>query len=175
VLFVIVFLAVVAAAFGLVRWYVNGSYFVMLKDNRIGVFQGRIGGFLGIEPHRVQATGATASSIAPYRLPQLKIGVEEPSIAAADAYIKDLLAEKRSLDRSSVPGISGSYICGTSCSTSRQPAGKQLAIVAARSPQNTQSTPDASKSTPGALQLMPDTLLLTPDTLSSGYMIGALA
>ncbi len=115
VLFTIIFLAVVAAAFGLIRWYVSNSYFVMLKGNRIEVFQGRIGGFLGIEPHRVQITGATASSIASYRVPQLKAGVEEPSIAAADAYIKDLLAEKRSLDHSSVPGISGSYACSAPC------------------------------------------------------------
>ena len=115
VLFTIVFLAVVAAAFGLIRWYVSNSYFVMLKGNRVEVFQGRIGGFLGIEPHRVQITGATASSIASYRLPQLKVGVEEPSVAAADAYIKDLLAEKRSFDHSSVPGVSGSYVCSTPC------------------------------------------------------------
>jgi hypothetical protein len=115
VLFTIVFLAVVAAAFGLIRWYVSNSYFVMLKGNRVEVFQGRIGGFLGIEPHRVQITGATASSIASYRLPQLKAGVEEPSVAAADAYIKDLLAEKRSFDHSSVPGVSGSYVCSTPC------------------------------------------------------------
>ncbi len=137
VLFVIVFLAIVAGGFGLVRWYVNGSYFVMLKGNRIEVFQGRIGGFLGMEPHRVQAIRATASDIASYRLPQLKAGVEEPSIGAADAYIKDLLAEKRSLDQSSVSGISGSYICSTSCSINTvPPLGLSLPLPVTRSVPN---------------------------------------
>jgi protein phosphatase len=100
VLFVLVFLAVVAGAFGVVRWYVDSSYFVMFKGNRIEVFQGRIGGFMGFEPHRVQATHLTFKDIAPYRISQLKAGVEEPSLAAADAYIKDLVAEENSIKHS---------------------------------------------------------------------------
>jgi len=100
VLFVLVFLAVVAGAFGVVRWYVDSSYFVMFKGDRIEVFQGRIGGFMGFEPHRVQATHLTFKDVAPYRISQLRAGVEESSLAAADAYIKDLVAEEHSIKHS---------------------------------------------------------------------------
>ncbi|MHB8262353.1 MAG: SpoIIE family protein phosphatase [Acidimicrobiales bacterium] len=100
VLFVLVFLVVVAGAFGVVRWYVNSSYFVMLKGDRVEVFQGRIGGLMGFEPHRVQATSVTSRDVAPYRISQLRAGVEKPSLPAADAYVRDLVAEEKSLKSS---------------------------------------------------------------------------
>jgi hypothetical protein len=73
-----------------VRWYVDSSYFVKLTSGRQGqveIFQGRQGGFAGIQPKVVERTGIVASQIPTYYLGFLRAGVEEPSLAAARRYV----------------------------------------------------------------------------------------
>jgi hypothetical protein len=89
-LFLVVLGGVAYAGFATVRWYVNNSYFVGLNHGQVVVYQGRPGGFVGIEPKIVKRTQMTAVQVPSYRIPDLRGGVQEPSYSAAVRYIADL-------------------------------------------------------------------------------------
>jgi len=89
-LFVIVFAALAVGAYALIHWYVDGSYFVGLRHNQVVIYQGRPGGFVGIEPRVVQHTQMTEQEVPSYKIPDLKAGVQEPSLKAAQSYVSNL-------------------------------------------------------------------------------------
>ncbi|MDE3086357.1 MAG: Stp1/IreP family PP2C-type Ser/Thr phosphatase [Acidobacteriota bacterium] len=94
-LFVLVLAAIAAGAYIAVRWYVDSSYFVKLTSGAQGqveIFQGRQGGFAGIQPKVVERTGIVASQIPNYYLGFVRAGVEEPSLKAARRYVAQLRA-----------------------------------------------------------------------------------
>lgn len=99
-LFLVVLAALAAAAVAVVRWYVNSSYFVQMHRGQVVVYQGRRGGFLGIDPHPVWHTGIPADHIVEQpKLDQLNHGVEEPSLRAACNYVVQLTNEEQALQQ----------------------------------------------------------------------------
>ena len=91
-LFLIVLAAIVVGAFYAVRWYVNSSYFVKIHGGQVVVYQGRMGGFLGIEPKVVFHSGVPASSIPNAYFSSVTNGVEEPSLSAGKHYVCRLVS-----------------------------------------------------------------------------------
>ncbi len=101
-LFLILFLAVLAGAFFAVRWYDTNSYFVGVDNNELVIYQGRVGGFLWYHPIEVERTGVTTADVPAIYLPPLQSGVQESSVAAARLYVGNLVATRQcQLDPSS--------------------------------------------------------------------------
>ncbi|MHB8681217.1 MAG: hypothetical protein ACYDA2_03875, partial [Acidimicrobiales bacterium] len=97
-LFVVVLAALVVAGYASVRWYVDSSYFVRLsKAGQVEIFQGRLGGFLGIPPRLVQKTGVPADEVSAHWIsgapPNLTTGVEESSLSDARTFVRNLFCE----------------------------------------------------------------------------------
>jgi protein phosphatase len=88
--FVVLFLAVFAAGWEAIRYYADHTWFVGLSDGQVAVFRGRPGGFLWYDPVVVQRTGITSSEVPPDRAGDLSRGLEEPSLAAASQYVRNL-------------------------------------------------------------------------------------
>lgn len=86
-LFVIVLAAIVAGAFAAVRFYVDSSYFVKLHQGQVVIYQGRMGGFLGVQPKVVDRTRLPASAVPQAYQTSVTNGVEEPSLKAAQEYV----------------------------------------------------------------------------------------
>ena len=98
-LFVLVLAGLVVGGFALVHWYVDGSYFVGLRNHDVVIYQGRPGGFVGIEPRVVQHTQMTDQEVPSYKIPDLRAGVQEPSLKAARSYVSNLLLAMCSLSQ----------------------------------------------------------------------------
>ncbi len=103
VLFLIVLGGLVYAGFATVHWYVNNSYFVGLNHHQIVIYQGRPGGFVGIEPKIVTRTQMTSAQVPSYKVPDLKTGVQESSYQAAKNYVTDLQQSVCSLELQQPP------------------------------------------------------------------------
>ncbi|MGH9088838.1 MAG: Stp1/IreP family PP2C-type Ser/Thr phosphatase [Acidimicrobiales bacterium] len=93
VLFGILLLAVAAAGYAFVRWYANDNWYVALDGNNLAVYRGRSGGFLGFPPKLVDRTTVTRSEVVPTRLRALEAEVQEPTLAAAKRYVRNLHQE----------------------------------------------------------------------------------
>ncbi|HTT85735.1 MAG TPA: PP2C family serine/threonine-protein phosphatase [Acidimicrobiales bacterium] len=96
--FLLLLVGLAVAAFLVIRFFVTDSYYVGLKSHEIVIFQGRPGGFLGIEPKVVRRTGVTTEQVGSLYLPALRAGVQEPTEAAADRYVSGLVAAECSLE-----------------------------------------------------------------------------
>ncbi|MHB1712964.1 MAG: Stp1/IreP family PP2C-type Ser/Thr phosphatase [Acidimicrobiales bacterium] len=94
-LFAVLFAAILIAGYSSVRWYDTSSYYVGLNGNELVIYQGRIGGFLWYHPVEVERTGVTTADILPKQLPP--DGMQEPSLGSARAYVRNLVAARRSL------------------------------------------------------------------------------
>ncbi len=92
-LFVVIFAAVLGAAYGVVRWYATENWFVTIKGNELVVYQGRPGGLLWFDPKVVDRTGVTTAQVLPVRIPALQATVGEPSLDAAKRYVTNLTGE----------------------------------------------------------------------------------
>ena len=90
VLFVILLLAVVAAAYAALRWYAMDDWYVAVDHGHLAVYQGRPGGFLWFKPQLVDETPVTTHEVLPFAVPHNR---QEPSLAAAKAYVRNLHAE----------------------------------------------------------------------------------
>ena len=99
VLFFLILLGALAyGAWYVIRTYVNDSYFVGIQKNELVIYQGRPGGFLGIEPKIVSHTGVTTAQVESIVLPALHHDVQEPTRKAATQYVAKLVAAKCSLE-----------------------------------------------------------------------------
>lgn len=83
VLFVMAFLATLAAAAGLVDWYAKSSYFVSFHNGDVAIFEGRPGGFLWFKPTVQDQTTFPERSVYPPDRAVLRQGLLEPSYKAA--------------------------------------------------------------------------------------------
>jgi protein phosphatase len=90
VLFAVLVAVVLASAYSAVRWFDTSSYFVGLDGKELVIYQGRIGGLLWYHPVAVERTGVTTADVDPTYVPVLRGGVEEPSVAAARTYVRNL-------------------------------------------------------------------------------------
>lgn len=90
VLFLIVLGGLAYAGYAAVRWYVNDSYFVGISHNKVVIYQGRPGGFVGINPKIVKRTEVRVSQVPSYKVGDLRSGVQETSYQAAEGYVTSL-------------------------------------------------------------------------------------
>lgn len=93
VLFVVLVLAVLGAGYYFVRWYANDNWYVTLDGNNLAIYQGRPGGFLWFTPKLVDRSAVTTAEVVPTRITALKSDVQEPTLAAARAYVRNLHQE----------------------------------------------------------------------------------
>jgi serine/threonine protein phosphatase PrpC len=99
VLFFLILLGALAyGAYYVIKVYVGDSYFVGLKKNQLVIYQGRPGGFLGLDPTIVKYTGVTTQQVGSIVVPALRSGVQEPSRTAANNYVTQLVAAQCSLE-----------------------------------------------------------------------------
>jgi serine/threonine protein phosphatase PrpC len=93
VLFLVLFAAVVYAAYALVRWYAMDDWYVAVDNNHLAIYHGRPGGFLWFKPRLVDDTSVSISGILPVALSTVRADKEEPSAAAARRYVTNLHQE----------------------------------------------------------------------------------
>ena len=98
-LFLLIVAAVVAGAFYVVRWYWNSSYYVQMHRGEVVVYQGRLGGFVGLKPRVVWRTGIPADQVPADRLPAVNHGVEESSFKNACNYVVNIGLERNALQQ----------------------------------------------------------------------------
>jgi protein phosphatase len=89
----VIFLALVAGAWGVVRWYVDNSYYVGLDHGHVTIYQGRVGGFLWFHPKVARSTTIPTTHVPQDRLKAVRSGVEESSLAGAERYVSNLRLE----------------------------------------------------------------------------------
>ena len=89
----------VYGGFATIHWYVNSSYFVGLNHGQVVIYQGRPGGFVGINPKIVKHTKMTVRQVPSYRVADLKSGVQESSYSAVKGYVTSLLQSVCSLEQ----------------------------------------------------------------------------
>jgi PPM family protein phosphatase len=114
-LFLVLLGGLAYGAWYVIKVYVGDSYFVGLQKNELVIYQGRPGGFLGLEPKIVDHTGVTTAEVGSIVVPALKGGVQEPSRSAASGYVHKLVAAECSL-QSPPPS------CSASATTTTVPA-----------------------------------------------------
>jgi PPM family protein phosphatase len=93
VLFVVLVLAVVGAAYGFLRWYATDNWYVTIEGKHLVIYQGRSGGLLWFKPTLVERTSVTTGEVLPTRLPLLAADVNEGSLANARHYVANLHQE----------------------------------------------------------------------------------
>ncbi len=121
VLFVILLLGVVAAAYAAIRWYAMDEWYVSVDHGHLAVYQGRPGGVLWFRPQLVDETPVTTHEVLAYEIPHDRA---EPSLVAAERYVKDLRAEYLATRGTTATGLSsGSTPTTTPPSTSTGAAG----------------------------------------------------
>jgi hypothetical protein len=97
-LFLALVLAVIVAGAYATVYYARSSYFVALKGDRVTIFQGRSGGVLWFHPTVKQRTDLTAADVPPSKTDDVRNGVEEPTVARARIYVRNLKAEHDALN-----------------------------------------------------------------------------
>jgi PPM family protein phosphatase len=117
VLFAVILVAILYAAFYAVRWYDTNAYYVQVSNNELMIYHGRIGGGVLYKPVVVEKTGVTTADVPPYTLAQLKSGVQEDSLKAAQAYVLNLVASKRESVCAQNPATPGCTAVGAATTT----------------------------------------------------------
>jgi protein phosphatase len=104
--FLVVLAAILVGGYSAVRWFDVNSYYVGLDGNELMIYQGRIGGVLWYHPVVVERTGVTTGNVLsdPLTVGALRSGVQEPSYAAARAYVSGLVRTDASTRAASAPG-----------------------------------------------------------------------
>jgi protein phosphatase len=97
-LFLVLLGGLAYAAWYVIEVYVGDSYFVGLQRNQLVIYQGRPGGFLGLEPKIVDHTGVTKAQVGSIVLPALQSGVQEPTRTAANQYVSQLVKDECGLE-----------------------------------------------------------------------------
>src|SRR5208283_1189912 len=93
VVFVLLFVAVLGSAAGVVVWYNKASFFVGLDHGHVTIFQGRPGGLLWFKPVVVERTSLTGADLLSSNLVYLHEGMEETSYQAARNLVRGLSLE----------------------------------------------------------------------------------
>ena len=93
-LFVLVFVAVLGGAAGVVVWFDKASYFVGLDKGYVAIFQGRPGGMLWFKPSVVERTTLTPTDLLASNVVYLRQGMETSSYQSARDLVHDLSLER---------------------------------------------------------------------------------
>ena len=97
VAFLVVLAVLLGGTVGAVAWYARSSYYVGVDGNRVGIFQGRPGGLLGMDPTLKERTSLLVADVAPARQDDLARGKEVPTLDAARIYVTNLKEEAAAL------------------------------------------------------------------------------
>jgi len=97
-LFLILLGGVAYGAWYVIKVYVGDSYYVGLQKGQLVIYEGRPGGFLGLEPKVVTHTGVTTAQVGQIVVPALRAGVLEPTQTAAEHYVASLVVAECSLE-----------------------------------------------------------------------------
>lgn len=91
--FLVVLGLIIAIGVLAIRKYLGSSYYVGVSANdHVAVYQGRPGGLLWFTPRLVSSNDLIASSLPKSFVSDLKRGVEESNLAAANTYVRNLQA-----------------------------------------------------------------------------------
>jgi len=93
-LFVLVFVAVLGGASGVVVWFDKASFFVGLDNGYVAIFQGRPGGMLWLKPSVVERTSLKPAELLASNVVYLRQGMEESSYQAARDLVRNLSLER---------------------------------------------------------------------------------
>jgi len=96
IVFLLLVLAVPAAAYGVVRWYATDNWYVTVHQGHLAIYQGRPGGMLWFQPKLVDETDVATTQVLADRLPDLRARVQETSLSAAHRYVANLENEFQS-------------------------------------------------------------------------------
>jgi PPM family protein phosphatase len=145
--FLVAVVAVVAVAWGVVRLYLDSSYFLALDSGQIVVDQGKPGGFLWFDPKVVDRTGVTASEVPSYQVAGIKDGsFTESSAAGAQALVRRMVLNKCDYDQG-VPGATTTTTPSGLPSIARCPSNPTPQVTP---PPSTSSTTSTSTTSTGA-------------------------
>ncbi|HWW54872.1 MAG TPA: Stp1/IreP family PP2C-type Ser/Thr phosphatase [Acidimicrobiales bacterium] len=108
--FVLVLIVILGAAAGAVGVYARHTYYVGLSRNAAAgtsnapatgtslvIYKGRPGGLLWFQPTVAERPNVTTDDVLPSRLADLRAGKIEPTLAAAHAYLGNLVSEAASV------------------------------------------------------------------------------
>jgi hypothetical protein len=76
---------------------------VKLHQGQVVIYQGRMGGFLGVQPKIVQRTGIAANAVPQSYSADVQNGVEESSLRAARTYACGLWQTENTLTQGNPP------------------------------------------------------------------------
>lgn len=97
ILFVVLFVGVLASAVGATEWFNNATYYIGTARGHIAIFQGRPGGFLWYHPKLVEVLDTRPADVfAPYRS-LLRAGIIETSYGDAQRVADNLTHVNRFL------------------------------------------------------------------------------
>lgn len=89
-LFLFALIAVLAGAFFAIGLFARGSYHVGIHDGEVVIYQGRPGGLLWFDPTVKVRTGISEADLPPAFATDVREGKEEPTLAEARQYVKNI-------------------------------------------------------------------------------------
>ena len=116
--FLLLFIGVLASAGAAVNWYARHTFYVGLEGNQVVIFRGRPGGLLWFEPTLEKRTPLTTDEVVAARLPDLRKGKPQASLADADRYVNNLEQEAKAA-QASAPSTTTTIGTTTTIVTSR--------------------------------------------------------
>jgi serine/threonine protein phosphatase PrpC len=93
--FLLAVIAVLVAAFGVLRWYGTSNYVVTVKGRHIEVVQGQLGGFLWWPAKLVVRYPYGVFQLPTVARDAVEVGVNEPSLVDAERYVNTMHVEWR--------------------------------------------------------------------------------
>lgn len=125
-LFLLIFMMLIAAVLGSIIYSGTGTYYVGFDGETVAIFRGRPGGVLWIQPRLIETTDLERDVVPAQYLADLEKGRSQPSIEDARRYIDNLRSQipvtARRTDSGnvdstgSVPGNTGSSVGGNQSS-----------------------------------------------------------
>ena len=103
ILFILLVAGVFVGAYFAIRWYAYDNWYLAVQNNEIVVKQGQPGGVLWFHPRIVDRTRTTTSQLLPTDVAQIRAGVNEPSLLAAQHYVSNLHNEYVSVQNAKHP------------------------------------------------------------------------
>ena len=101
--FLLLFVGVLAGAAASVNWYARHTFYVGLQGSQVVIFRGRPGGLLWFEPTLEKRTPLTTDEVVEARLPDLRKGKSQSSLADADRYVNNLEQEAKAAEAARTP------------------------------------------------------------------------
>jgi protein phosphatase len=117
ILFVLLVAAIPTAAFFAIHWYAYDNWFFSVQKNEIVIQQGHPGGVLWFDPKVVDHTHTKTSQLLSAGMTQIRAGVQEPSLRAAQSYLANLHREY-----ARVQAAKNARSSGSTTSTTASPA-----------------------------------------------------